>query len=314
MPTTLRFNALLLFAAITLIAAAPSAVHAQETVILPVMWQVGDKHKIELTKEKERFRNGVGQSPGKSITDINIEVLRKLEKGYVVRWTYGRTRIVGDNANRLTEEIGNIIEGMRLDMRTDELGSITALENGPEIRSHYQKAAEQLVAWMKASKAPEQLIEQVSSTFKALSTSKAVEISAMREPSLFYLAFGGSYTMGKATEFEDLVQNPWGQEPIPTKAKLFLKQIDKEAGIATIGWQQIFDPEKAGPILEKSMAALGLPVHKDGPVFTGLAASDDGLFIFNTKSGWLQTGSWQRATKINGKLAAVERIKYRTVQ
>lgn len=317
MPSALHNNALTLVL-LPLIGAMflfASQGHAQsgKAIDLPVNWQVGEQYKIEMTKERERYRNGIRHTGGQAIVPVDIEVLRKLEDGYIIRWTYGKTRFSGAKVNQITSKIANITENMRLDMRTDGLGSITGLDNKEEIRTHYQAAAKELTAWMQQLNLPQNVVDQITATFAGLAQSNTLSLSAVREPSLFYLAFGGSYQLGEAVEFDDLISNPWGQAPIPTKARLFLKELDQQQGTATIAWKQVFDRDKAGPILQKSMTAIGLPVPEGEKVFSGLAMDDDALWIFDSKTGWLLSGSWQRTTKINGKLAGVERIKYRTL-
>ena len=76
----------------------------------------------------------------------------------------------------------------------------------------------------------------------------------------------------------------------------------------------IRDREKAGHALEQTLRAIGLPVLADGSLFTGLAIKDDGLWIFDTRTGWTQTGRWLRSIVISGNLVGVERIKFRTLK
>ena len=120
--------------------------------------------------------------------------------------------------------------------------------------------------------------------------------------------------MGEDIVIDDLIANPFGQAPFPTKARLTLRKLDSKAGTAYIGWTQNFDREKAGSALEQTLWAIGLPVPADGNLFTGLAIKDDGPWIFDTRTGWTQTGSWLRSTVTSGNLVGVERIKFRTLK
>ena len=120
--------------------------------------------------------------------------------------------------------------------------------------------------------------------------------------------------MGEDIVIDDLIANPFGQAPFPTKARLTLRNLDSKAGTASIRWTQNFDREKAGPALEQTLRAIGLPVPADGNLFTGLAIKDDGLWIFDTRTGWTQTGRWLRSIVISGNLVGVERIKFRTLK
>ena len=309
---SLRKRALPLIAALAL-AIPPAAAKDADSVDLPLDWKVGDKHRIELIKDRERFRGGK-KSTSRMVVPIEIEVMRHREDGYTVRWTYGKATVSGPGTNPIVERIVNLSQGMHVDLRTDSLGSVVGVENPAELRSHFKRAGNAMLDWMRGQSLPQEALANFKGILAKMSTPEAVEASALRSPGLFYLAFGGSYRLGDDIVVDDAIANPFGQAPFPTKARLFLQNIDPKAGTAAVGWKQTFDREKAGPALEQTLRALGIPIPKDGNLFTGLAIDDDALWIFDTKTGWMLSGSWQRATTINGNLVGVERIKFRTIE
>lgn len=306
-----RVRMLAIIAALAL--ASPAAAQDAAVVALPLDWTVGETHKVEMTKEKERLRGGKRQHRGQAVTPVATEVLRKDKDGYVLRWTYGRTRFVGIKMDALGEKLANIVENLKLDLRIDAQGSVAGLENRAEIGRHYKSASDAAIDWMLQQGLPDATINQLGAVLEKMSEPASVEAVAMREPALFFMAFGGAYRAGESYEFEDTIPNPWGQTAFPTKAKIYLQSADPKAGTAAVGWKQAFDRDKAGPALEQTMRALGIPVPKDGNLFTGLSISDDALWIFDTKTGWMMSGSWQRSMTINGTLASVERIKFRNL-
>ncbi|MDD9902618.1 MAG: hypothetical protein OXT06_03530 [Rhodospirillaceae bacterium] len=291
----------------------PAAAQDNKSVALPVNWAVGEKHRIEMIKDKERFR-GDQKTTSRMAVPIDIEVLRRRNDGYAVRWTYGKAVLTGTGTNPIAERIVNLSQGMRIDLRTDALGSVVGLENTTELQAHFKRAGDTMMDWMRGQNLPPEALSKFEGALAQMSTPQAIEASALRSPGLFYMAFGGTYRLGEDIVIDDLIANPFGQAPFPTKARLTLRDLDSKAGTASIGWTQNFDREKAGPALEQTLRAIGLPVPADGNLFTGLAIKDDGLWIFDTRTGWMQTGSWQRSTVISGNLVGVERIKFRTLE
>lgn len=308
----LRLHALIIAAVLAF--AAPAPAQDSPVVALPLDWTVGERHKLVMTKEKARIRGGQQQNRGQAVTPVSLEVLQKSADGYVVRWTYGRTEFVGIKAGKLAVKLANIIENASLNLRVDPQGGVVGVDNVAEIARHYRKAGDALLDQMLKEGAPDDVLNKVSALLDKMGEPAAVEATAMREPQLYFLAFGGAYRMGERYEFEDRIPNPWGLQPFPTKATVFLQDVDADAGTATVGWKQVFDRDKAGPVLEATLRALGMQVQTDGDVFTGLSIADDALWVFDTKTGWMLSGSWQRAMTVDGNLVGVERVKFRAVE
>ena len=293
--------------------AVPAVAQDTSAVNLPVKWSIGDTHRIEMTRETVRVHGGSQHSAGQAVTPVTIRVLRRLDDGYVIRWTYGRTRFTGAKPSALGDKLANLTENLRLALRTDRHGAVIGLENREQIRDHYKTAGDAVIDWMLQHDQPDSVVNGVDAMLQKLRTAESVEATATRESTLFFRAFGGTYRKGAPRAFDDLLPNPWGHVPIPARARLFLQNHDKQAGIAVIGWKQVIDRDRAGPVLTETLRALGMPIPKDGNVFTGFGINEDGLWIFDTKTGWMLSGSWQRATTFNGNLTSVERIKFRTV-
>jgi len=174
----------------------PAAAQDNKSVALPVNWAVGEKHRIELIKDKERFR-GDQKTTSRMAVPIDIEVLRRRNDGYAVRWTYGKAVLTGTGTNPIAERIVNLSQGMRIDLRTDALGSVVGLENTTELQAHFKQAGDTMMNWMRGQNLPPEALSKFEGALAQMSTPQAIEAAALRSPGLFYMAFGGTYRSGE---------------------------------------------------------------------------------------------------------------------
>lgn len=246
---------------VLLLALAPGLALAQEkaeVVELPINWQAGETHKLELTKSRERYKDGKRELAVTGVVPVQVEVLEKSQAGYVIRWTYGKAEFESDGApvDPLIARLSNLTDNIRLEFKTDPRGSVTELINKEETAALYQRAITQVFDWMRENGLPEAAIAQVGQSMTALASPDAVGPLALEEPSLFHLAVGGSYTVGARREYEDLLPNPLGGEPFPSKAFFLLTEVLPEENIAVVEWEQAFDPEKSTEILLRTLTAM----------------------------------------------------------
>ncbi len=66
---------------------------AAVSVELPSEWQVGTTYKIEVVKERERYRDGQLQLRGGSSRVVSLEILQRTDAGYVMAWINGPTQL-----------------------------------------------------------------------------------------------------------------------------------------------------------------------------------------------------------------------------
>src|SRR5207247_4982567 len=90
-------------------------------------WKKGEKLRFEIVNTTQNTRDGKVTLKRTTRTDIDVEVLRVDQNGYVVRWRFGETRFDDPKqAEQLGKEIGNLIKnGSQVILEIDSEGSIT---------------------------------------------------------------------------------------------------------------------------------------------------------------------------------------------
>lgn len=284
-------------------------------VELLVDWEVGEKHEIELIKERERYRGKSRVLSGRTQTPAVVEVLQKSEEGFVIRWTYGRTQFYGEVAkpNPLAIKMANLVENMHLDLRTDPNGTVVGLQNLDEVVSHYRVATQAVIRWMKDMGASDTEVRQLWKAITPLKDPVTVEPLALNEPGLFLLPSGGSFRLGTPQEYEDQLPNPLGGESFPSKAYFLLQEVNPQENLAFIEWKQIVDPEKAARIMLETMKAMARRMNAPVPTEEGLpdiSIEDVAHYVIDTKTGWPLSVTHQR-TSIVGESRSIDRLNFR---
>lgn len=286
----------------------------QAVVELPVVREVGERHRLELLKEKEQFVNDERKQEVSSRTLIDVEVVRKLAKGFVIRWTFGKTTLAGAAAaDPLIRDLANRTEGLRLDLRTDASGAVEGLDNPDAVVAYGRRMFEALMATFKAKGLPKGIETQLRGAMAPAMNPTTVEAATLSEPKLLYFPSGGAYRLGAVQPYADLLPNPLGGEPFPSQAHFRLASVDRGENTAVIDWQQTIDPDKAGPILRRTFEALykrmGRPVPPDMSL-PRVLITDEARFIFDMRTGWPRTMSSVRTVGI-GAQRTVQRLKFR---
>lgn len=292
-----------------------AAAQARDTIVeLPSDWQVGERHRIEMIKEREQYQGGNREFWGGSRTIVEVEILRKSEAGFVIRWTFGKAELRGAaKTDSLTAKMANLAAGMRLDVRTDALGSAVGLENLDEVMSHYRIATGTVIREIENMGVPETRIAQIRRSIAPLANPATVEALSLREPSLFHLVMGGTFQLGAAQEYEDLLPNPFGGRAFPGKAYFLLHDIKPQKNRAFIEWKQTIDPEKAGSIMLETLTAMAKRVNAPAPTEADLSAmivEDAADYAVDTKTGWPVSVTHERTTSIGGR-RRVDRLTFR---
>jgi hypothetical protein len=299
----------------------PAVVLAQNDVVveLPAAREVGEKHRIELIKEREGYEGENLKVSVKSRTFINVEVVAGLEQGVVIRWTYGPSRVETAAADEVAREwagkMANLSENLRLDMRTDAFGSIESLQNIDEVVSRARETYKALLGWIGEKGLPKEFIGELESALGPSMDPETVEAMILAEARLLYFPSGGTYRLGMMQEYEDLLPNPLGGPPFPSRAYFRLEAVEPQDDLARIAWRQVIDPEKAGPILRRTIEAMfermGRPVPPDLPVLE-IEIEDRADYAYDTKTGWPRGLSHTRTIAV-GANRTVQRLEFRVL-
>ncbi|MBL8858356.1 MAG: hypothetical protein JNL28_07635 [Planctomycetes bacterium] len=293
--------------AILALSCAAVAAEDDKVVQLPHSWSVGTKYHIEFTKTREDIEDGLPKKTASSRTPIDVEVIAKREDGYTFRWTFGKP-IAGAEVKvgqALIDKVTALVDGLRMDLLIDSAGSVTGLANAAEMDAHIEKMSQRLFAELGSLGALED--SQLALLKKAVAEMKgpAFQASYVSYPQMFYMPAGAALTVGEKNMYEDRLPNPFGGEPLPSKAYLQLRELRTAANEAVVEWRQSIDSDRAGPILDASIRAyakrIGQELPEGAAAMSFDAIEDASTFVYDLATGIPKSVVSSRTTTIAGR-------------
>lgn len=293
-------------AQLTLAAAVAFVAEDKKPVALPNDWAVGTKYHIDFTKSREDVEDGKPTKRNSSLTPIDVEVLAKREDGYTYRWTFSKPIIQTEAPlpGSLIDKMTGLVDGMQLDLLADSSGSVTALAEPAAMDAHFERTTKILIDEIVAK--GELAASELVSLKKAVSSMKGptFQASYLNFPRIFYMPSGAELNVGEKREYEDKLPNPFGGEPLPSKAYLVLTKVDRSAGEAIVDWRQTIDPAKAGPILEASIREFTKRTGQELPKEAKLsfdAIEDASTYVYDLVTGLPKSVVNSRTTMMAGR-------------
>jgi len=284
-----------------LILSAPAA--AEDSVDLPLRWQVGQRLQYEIVKSGRKTRDGEATFKATTRTDLEIEVLRADADGYLIAWTQGETRFDDPQpaADPMLQRMTNLVRGLRVLLQIDSEANVVGVRNWKELKETIGKILSTVTDELKISGMDATMLSKITAQLASMyATREQIEMMCTREPRMFFLVLGGSFSAPEPTEYQDRLPNPFGGEPFPSRAAFVLKGVDRQSQRATIAWTQTLDPEHARRIMEKSLkdlaARVGGPVPQ-GDVLESMMVEDTAEFVVDLSSGWLDRLSHKRLVR-----------------
>jgi hypothetical protein len=262
-----------------------------EVAILP-RWKQGEKLRFEMVKTRVKSRAGKEVETVTARTLVDIEVSEAGKDGYVVRWTYGETRLDNpeQNLSPIVRSMSNLLKGIHLDIEIDADGNMTGLRNWQAVRKLADKIATTLLDEVKGGGLDDAARDRLGKQLRAmLSTKEKIEQLCFREAQVFFLPVGHSFRPGKPLELDDELPNPLGGEAIPTKTVFALKSHEKATGRVAVTWKQSADPNVTARVMEKTLRDLakqtGAPVP-NGEMLKAMQIEDSAEYTLDRVSGW----------------------------
>jgi hypothetical protein len=284
------------------------AVFAQDTkpTQLPHDWAVGTAYHVEFTTTEEQFEAGHTTMHRVSHNPFDVEVLARRTDGYTYRWTFTKPTFETEAVlpGSFLEKFANLSDGLRVDVLADASGSATALVEPAAIDAHFERKSKELIAYYEAHGGLTE--KEMASLKQVLPTLKGpnFEASYMHFSRIFYMPAGSALVLGEKREYEDHLPNPFGGEPLPSKAFLRLTKIDASANEAVVDWRQSIDPAKASPILEASIREFAKRTGRPLPTEASLnldAIEDASTYVYDLATGIPKSVVNTRTTVMGGR-------------
>ena len=262
--------------------------------ILP-HWKTGDSFDLTITRAREKSVDGRSALTGKTHTRFAVQVLSADADGYLLGWTAGDTTFEDPSPSEsFLRQVVGIMKGMQIVLILDRQGTIRGVQNWEALRSETVKVMDALLT--KTADSPQgnndhRLMSNLRAQWETMFTTKEqVEQLCTRDARIYFKVLGRRYRVNEPYEYPDLLPNPLGGEPFPTRARILLKTFDQQSGQAMLSWKQAIDPKAAARILEsmiKDLAARRGKKTPDGEFAKAISMEDHADIEVDVRTGWV---------------------------
>jgi len=230
-------------------------------VLLPHDWAAGTRYTLSYVKEREDYEGAQLVKRNVSTTPITVEYAARNERGFVVRWTFGRTAVATDDAAAasLASSIASINEGFALDLQLDAQGSVIgftdearALES---FRAHHARVKHMLLEQLGQDPATREVLERALDVSAGLLDGPLFRSAMLRDPGLFHSWCGGEYELGQRTESDAELPSPLGGS-LPARRAVELVRLQSEPPEAVLEHTLTMDPATARRALTEALQQL----------------------------------------------------------
>lgn len=262
--------------------------------ILP-HWKRGDSFDLTITRVREKSVDGRSTLTGKTHTRFAVQVLSAHTDGYLLGWTAGDTTFEDPSPSEsFLRQVVGLMKGMQIVLILDRQGTIRGVQNWEALRSETVKVMDALLT--KTADSPQgttdhRLMSNLRAQWETMFTTKEqVEQLCTRDARIYFMALGRKYRVNEPYEYPDLLPNPLGGAPFPTRARIILKTFDQQSGQAMLSWNQAVDPKAAARILEsmiKDLAARRGKKSPDGEFAKTISMEDNADIVVDVRTGWV---------------------------
>lgn len=275
------------------------------TITLMPHWEKGEKHRYTMVKGRRKTQGAKAVS-GTGTTPIRIEVLDANDAGYCIAWTAGKTRIddPAQAADPLTRAMTDLTSDVTVVLQLDSHTKLQGVRNWRQLQAMGRKVIEMTLEEIQRAGTDDATIDKTRQQLLSLfATKQQVEMLFTRSSQVFFMPLGLEHSVGRPSEYEDRLPNPFGGEPFPTRASFTVDEIDPSSDTAVVTWRQEIDPVAGARVLEETLNDLAVRMGKPVPpgrTLDFVNVTDEARFVLHRSSGWPQRLSHTRTTTVAG--------------
>ncbi len=223
-------------------------------------WEKGDKQNYSVTAEKIKIRGA--DTTAREITTYNVQitVLNKSEKSYIIEWLYKDIKTNSQNAT--VQKLLNINKDMKVVFKTDELGAFIEVTNWKEIKDYIQKTTTTLRKDFQGIPEMDKVLKQIEVTY---STKEAIESVSIKDIQQFHTFHGAKYKLGEVLEVKLKVPNIIGTEPFDSEATIYMDEINEKDNNFIIRASQIVNKEQLTNAMFNYLTTISKNMKGDPP-------------------------------------------------
>ena len=232
-----------------------------DTTMVPFVsyWSLGDSYNFQVTKVKQRYKEGNLTKNDSTVYVANWQVVDSTETMYRIKWTY-ETDL---KKYKLPE---NILNGLskysttEVVYTTSEVGEFKEIENWEEISKKMTSLFSELIS--EGGQGDAALSAELEKAFKPMmamySSKEGIEQLVFKELMLFHFPFGLEYPKDEVIEYEDKLPNMMGGSPIRGNSKLYFEEVDFDDSYCVMVKEMELNPEDTEKMILTVMKKMGI--------------------------------------------------------
>ena len=261
-------------------------------------WKNKEYKIYQIKKTKVKYETTIEKNRSEAMYEAHIRIIDSTATGYIIEWTYKNFKTSALNEHALNS-LTNIMEGLTIRYKTDDVGSFAELINWEEVRNFAIKNYEIALKEHAQNKEFVAALDQVKSIFQSKENIEAVMI---KEIQLYHTPYGVEYNKSELIQ-ETALPNVTGGSPIPAKISYKILELDPKKDFCKVCQNQNIDKGIAGPIIADMIKKLsGGKTQNESDIqkeIEGMEISDINEFSFGISSGWLSRIFFKRTTNVS---------------
>lgn len=266
------------------------------TASLIAYWSEGDVKDYTAWYYRYSYQNNKLASVDSNQYHVRISVLEELPTNYTLSWQ------IQIDEEYLSDPFAEIINGLVIKYKTDELGAFSEVINIEEIMEVLKRSFDE--AEKQLSELPEEGQLALENIENSISNREGIELLLIKDIRLFHQAFGYEYYIDQAGIYEIEIPNLFGGEPYPGIAETKAINVNRSRKTCTIIYDEYIDEEKATELLSETAEEIS---NSDTPLGSVDQFTDHSEFDAVLTSGWLTRALYTR-TVVAGSEKGVEKM------
>lgn len=190
-------------------------------------WSIGDSYNFNVTKIKQKLREGSEMESDTTSYIGNFEVIDSTDTSYKIKWSLEANLTSVEIPEEMMNELSKYLF-TEVIYETTELGEFVAIENWQEIALKMKDLFAILLSKYETS--DKDIAEMMQPVLGIYETREGIEQLIFKELMLFHFLFGYEYDPNEPLEYADELPNMFGGKPIRGETKIYVDAVDYEEG------------------------------------------------------------------------------------
>ena len=231
------------------------------TVAFVAYWEVGDTRFFKITKSKKKSVSGQKDELEEQSYIARLSVIDATDTTYTLTYKFENPLIKAVPILKEAADFFTDYEEFSIVYQTDEYGDFMGIVNWQEISDMIKEFMEDAVIKLDDGETD---VKAIMSPILEVFTSKdGIESLVAKELNLIHTPFGAEYNEADTLEYEDLLPNLFGGDPIPTMGIMYFDSVNYQTNYASFVNSSEINSSAAKKMVTDMMEAM---VEKAGSI------------------------------------------------